>query len=602
MEQLIQNIKNKSKDDILIYTQQPDNKLSSYEKILLTLYAYNRSEIENLILFYKDDDLSHNLHRFYFMFYLQVKFIYNNPSSNIEGTNQIKKLFFNYLELLIAPYINNELSRKITELYNLFHDYFYDTFFNKHNIYYHTYFNNLIKYFLPLPYDILEYYPIVTYRNNVTGLYKKNNLDFIENPIYFDNLPRQNLFKECNINITKNEIDIHVPLKLLNWNLFKNKLFLLAVKKTDTSYDLLIATDISYVNNDQNILINKIRYTRHINFKQNRLMIDAYTDGLSFEFCFPPWNIHSQQYNEYLKNPISINSVVYVSIYDKITKYDLLNFCNIININKDNYSYLFKNTVISYENRNDLQELINYPSFFEFAPYQANNSNCLIYKINNNINDILDLTSNITKNNPVRKFLFQSVCDNNVSKSCESCDVIYNMYNLSGNNILDYYNDKLNKYSTYLPHNNDISDQMNKFIENAVWCDIGYKNQYTGRKKYQEIVYKTRKYRSGEIWIYNNLHKNIQDKYDQLINNYFNNSYYELYHPTKLININFVPIDNYDAIFLKNFNIKGFYFVNYDININSGGELFLLNPKKYINLAFTKRNSCASKEEQLESV
>ena len=195
--------------------------MDNYIKILINEHSNFINDIVNTF-FDKNNfnQQSFTYFRIFFFYYLITTFVYR-PEINI---SEIKKIFFIWIEKTLV----NKNKNYILKNFNFHFNYLFKVFFIDKNIYFHVYFNNLIKYFLPLPFELNIYSPIVVFRKNVNNFYKKNNIDYLditnifdEKKIFFKNMP--------------NEIDIHIPIKYFNENnfMFDNIIYLVGTKNKE---------------------------------------------------------------------------------------------------------------------------------------------------------------------------------------------------------------------------------------------------------------------------------------------------------------------------------------------------------------------------------
>ena len=153
---------------------------------------FNKHKNEEIITYF----------RLFFLYYLLTTYVYK-PELNI---NQIKNIFFKW----ITSTLTNKKKKYILNIFYHQFNYLFKIFFVDKNIYFHVYFNNLIKYFLPLPFELNIFSPIITYRANVNSFYKKNNDDYFSQPNNFDTC------KKHLSNFNSDEIDIHIPMTFFN--------------------------------------------------------------------------------------------------------------------------------------------------------------------------------------------------------------------------------------------------------------------------------------------------------------------------------------------------------------------------------------------------
>ena len=299
--------------------------------------------------------------RIFFLYYLLTTYIYK-PELNI---NKIKTVFFRWMK----ESLKNKNKKNIIKNFEHHYNYLFKIFFVEKNIYFHVYFNNLIKYFLPLPFELNVYSPIITYRANVNTFYKKNNSDYFDKPNKFD------LNKECFSNYNSNEIDIHIPIKYFNERCFQNVDIIYLVGKLNKLYIC-----------DSN---KQVLYVRNIDISTNGdKFIDKFSKDKSFEEIFPLW----EKSNEI----ITFDDVIYMSIMKKFNIHDLFNVFGKYEINCEKYKYLFNNTQLS-DAEIESDEFIKNPTFFYLIPSskskyfsQEAKRKCIIFKIDKNINNLYD--------------------------------------------------------------------------------------------------------------------------------------------------------------------------------------------------------------------
>jgi len=552
-------------------------------KIILLLCFEHGYSFYSLVIKYLPDNTnnySYIYFRFFYFFYILIKYVYNK----YEPQN-IKEIFLHFIRYSRKFKYHTDvlLYDKIMNKFIENYDYLYEMFFEKNNIYFGVYFNNLIKNFLPLPHEYLLYAQYITYRNNVKTFYKKNNDDPIEMSV-------DNKLKEIsrfvgikNINAIDNEIDIHVPLEYFNNKSHKNSVYLIAYKQ-NKQYVLLIAS---------NVELNDKFHISNINYKRNFISFDEnkFEQGYPLQLLFEKWK-------KPMNNNVIINKsdVVYISVMRKITENDLFNVFSPINILTKNYSYLFHNT--GYQvNKENINHILTNPSFFYFVPRGSESyketyfkdRKCEIFKIKKDINHLLDLTQSVLTNNPFT--------NNNKLKQKHSEQKKWKAYDMT--KIMNYYE---NKEIPDVVNDNykcitiDKNKNINDFIKERPYCDIGTKKMYVGRRKLYEIMLKTRKYDQATTWpmkylwdryMENNISIDKSDLDDPLYNS-----------PDKL-KAN-VAGYLYDTIFLKTLGYDGFFFTDFDAAFAHGGELMLTNANDYLEIYKYSLDTCDKKRELVD--
>jgi hypothetical protein len=115
-------------------------------------------------------------------------------------------------------------------------------------------------------------------------------------------------------------------------------------------------------------------------------------------------------------------------------------------------------------------------------------------------------------------------------------------------------------------------------LTNRFYCDV---KNYAGRRKLQEIMFKTRKYKYKKLYL--NLDMGIDyEPYEK----------YRLYHPSH------VPIYatwDFDKYILDILKCNGFFFVDFGDAVD-GGELLLIEPIKYVHFVANSEKECYKKD------
>lgn len=515
------------------------NNTDDYIKILINEHSNFINDIVNTFFNNKLIEQIFIYFRIFFFYYLITTYVYK-PELNIY---EIKEVFFIWIEKTLE----NKNKKYIIKNFNFHYYYLFKVFFVDKNIYFHVYFNNLLKYFLPLPFELNIYSPLIVYRNNVDTFYKKNNIDYLDTINDFDKK------KIHNKNIY-NEVDIHIPIKLFNENLFISNdiIYLIGTKEE------LYITDVN-----KNIIYSRIN---DFNEKIDEYLKD-FNEGVVFEELFPIW----QKGN----GKINFNKAFYICVMKKITTNNLFKVFQPYNLNINNYNYLFHNSIIkkedkdNEENKENNNNIITSGTFFYIIPSSKSRyfekeekRKCIIFKIKKDINNLLDLTSSIVTNNNFTKNIITKDKNNKVWISYDPLKVL-DYYNKG--NISTKYDDNFRCLTTYT-----------KNLNNRLYCDA---YNYSGRSKLQEILFKTRKYKYKSIYI-SKLKKDIS-YYD----------IYKLYHPLNIpVNITW----DFDKFILKELNINGFFYVDFGDAVD-GGEILLINPNKYLEIYEKIEKNCYEK-------
>lgn len=561
-------IKHKISNNITDITELDDK-----NKLLYLLCKKHNYIFQEFVIYYiknpnkelkynkEDNNYSFLFFRLTYYFHILINYIYYDLYKNIEK-DDIKEIYCYFLRY--SRKIEYSRYKIISDDYldqcckNI--DYLYDIVIEKPNIYLSAYFNNLIKYFLPIPFEYTYMFSLITYRNNVSKLFKKNNVDYLDKINKIDYVHRKNLGKPKNIDMVHKEIDIHIPLKYFNSSLFKKSdKILIAIKLSNTTI-LYIGTNFKKINND---IYFEIEYERvRPNYEYNKFI-----KGMPLELLSPFW----KKINKKTKS--NINNVIYIQILRKIKKDYFFKVFDKIEFNKEEYKYLFHNTFIPYPLSKSVVE--NVPSFWFFIPwsyirtYFADGRTCLTYKIKKDIKEIIDLTVSIISSNPF------------YNSNKEQKGLFYDL-----TKVMDYYKNKeIEKIEKINYRCLDIESKLDNIHK---FCDINRTVKSSGRRRLQEIFFKSRKYTSSSIYTpeyFENLYIKLGHKFPKDYE-FHKNQYY----PEKRGYI-YIPLYDLDKYCLEELGMNGFFFTNYTSNID-GGELLLTNSKDFLEFQEYKPTNC----------
>lgn len=535
--------------------------MNVYNLYLDILVTNHKDLINDIIRSYRQDtDIQQifTYFRIFYMYNILTEYVYEQKLSK----EMLKTVLIKYFDRTVKmDDTNKEIMKKNLSIH---FDYMYKIFFIDHNIYFSIYFNNLIKYFLPVPFDIVLYSPILTYRSNVNSFYKKNNIDYLTQITPIDTIDKRKIIAKRNIDAPLNEIDIHIPIKFFKPEVFSN---MDVIYMFNEKSQLYIAKGFRKIHDniyEASVIFHRVEPT--YNYAKYNL-------GVCFELLSELW------VKKELKVEINFDNVSYISVNKKIIKQDIFNVFKHIDFKMDDYRYLYHNTGI--KDQTQYQKLLNNPTFFFLAPMSHiqkyfKDRKCISYTIKKDINDLLDLTQSITTSNI---FTEKKINDDREAQKWISYD------NLKTH---DYY--KGEPIATKFHENNKcITSNQKTSIENFIkerpYCDINSPNYYVGRRKLQEIFFKTRKYAAASIW-YHSYFKKLYEKVgcklgpEQCL-------YHDQYH--KCINMT-----DYDTYFLQQLDINGFFFTNYDDQFNAGGEILLTNPSKYVQIEKIGSDLCSA--------
>jgi hypothetical protein len=499
--------------------------------------------ITDIIETYFNNDLKEQIltyYRIFFIYYIWNVFVNKIEKSKEEhrmlliisidkSLDEIKK---NNKIIIDTIIIKNNISKYFDDLYK--------TFFEDKNIYFHTYFNNVIKYFLPLPFEYIDYCSFLVYRKYIDNIYKKNNNDFLQKFKSEDEMENSNNYK-YNVDINRNEIDIHIPIDKFDMLLFNDDNYLFLCHDDQYTY---------ICNRNETLMRRELKKFRN----------DHYKNSVSINILLGEWNIYNKQNVKKI-----FDNTTYLCVLKKIGKNDIKNVFNKINFKKGEYNKLYHNTSLNKEN-DEYDKMLDKPSFFYLTPlgeakkYMINRR-CIEYKILDNINDLIDLTQSITSSNCFTEYLLK--------------DKKFIGIDPSNTNI--FFDNNIDKIPTREHENNKclINDNTDpdKYRHERIYCDNGLSKFYSRRRKLQELVFKTRKYLHSDLY-YQNWHRDTYKKFGY-----------------KLIS-NKIPSYDFDTQFILKIGINGFFFTDYFDAVKTGGEIFLSNPTKYIKFKRVGNYQC----------
>jgi hypothetical protein len=466
---------------------------------------------------------------------------------------QIEQIFLIYLR-----YSRKTHGDKHAEYSNIIiskFDYLYKVFFKDHNIYFSVYFNNLIKYFLPLPFELNAYSPVITYRKNVKDIFKQNNIDYYDREREVDKIKTNRKVDRMkrNKDMIKNEVDIGLNTYFINSEIYnQDSIFCIGIFNK-----MYIAK--KFERRGSIIFFDKI-YER----KLVSIDIKRHMNSEPFEKINELW------LNTSGKMEMTLDDIVYMSVLNKIEARDLFNVFDPISFDNDFIKHLFHYTGLPI-NKDKFKKMLECPTFFGTTPLLRDihsvyykDKKCLFYDVLSPLNDLLDLTSNIIVRNPF-------VGDDTKTGKFLKLDDIKNYYK---NKKIPVVTDKRFRCL-----------DLNPKFKKKEHCDTDRSSYYVGRRKLQEILYKTRKYMHQDIWLAQyDISKRIDSK---LLEN-------NIYHPKDIMKCNIYSY-NYDAIILRDLNINGFWFTDYIDRISTGGEILIVSPLKYIDLVGYSYQKCFKK-------
>jgi hypothetical protein len=492
--------------------------------------------ITDIIETYFNNDLREQILTYYRIFF--IYYVWNVFVNKIEKPKEEHRMILiSSLDKSLGEIKkNNKIIIDISIIKNNINKYFdelYKTFFEDKNIYFHTYFNNVIKYFLPLPFEYIDYCSFLVYRKHVDNIYKKNNNDYLQKFKSNDDNENSNNYK-YNVDINRNEIDIHIPIDKFDMLIFN-----------DDNYLFLCHDDqYTYICNKNEILMRR---------ELKKFRNDHYKNSISLNMLLGEW----ETYNKHNVKEI-LDNTSYLCVLKKIGKEDIVNVFRKINFKKGEYVKLYHNTSLNKE-IDEYNKMLDKASFFYLTPlgeakmYMINRR-CIEYTIVNDINELIDLTQPITSANGFMEYLLKDK----------------KFIGIDTSNINIFFDTSIKKIPKREHENNkclvndDNDIDPEKYRSERIYCDNGLSKFYSGRRKLQELVFKTRKYSHADLY-HQEWHRNTYTKFGY-----------------KLIK-NEIPSYDFDTQFISKIGINGFFFTDYFDAIRTGGEIFLSNPKKYVN-------------------
>jgi hypothetical protein len=556
--------------------------ITEKDLILLKIIQSNYDLFYDSFFTYKLN--SYSFYRFYYIFYVLIKYIHKLNNQTSENIKPIFELFVKYTRKY-KYHIQNEkkinyISNKLLSQYQ----YLYNIFFIEQNAYYLTYFNNLTKYCFPLPFDINTYFPIITYRKSIHNKnrksYKQNWIDYYDTIKKHDvkNHERLIMTGKRNIDMIQREFDTVVDINHLS-----------SFQYDETNYRFIIKlADIMYIcksmkENNHEFIFDVI-YSRKNNFNPSLLKTNN-----SFEEINPLWEVNN------ITITIKRNKILYLSIMKLLTEQDLFNVFNPISFDKDFFYEFYHYTGLDINSHSKLQlnNLLECPTFFSPTPIYYSkkakyykNKKCIFFNVNHDINNLINLTENITINNPFNKHTDKV---KHTFFSFNKMNQYYdNEHNINNNNDL-ILNIDLQDDPKYKCFDIDYRKNLKDYLDDKKHvCDVGNSKMYVGRRKLQEILYKTRKYMSRDIW--QEQHENIDRFLKKLNKKRERIISHDIYHPNKKSCIMYSY--NYDAILLEYIGCNGYFFTDYVDRIYTGGEILLTHPNKYLEIKEYSLDKC----------
>jgi len=509
--------------------------------------------VNDILITYFDNYESNQIYTYFRIFYI-LKVIVKYVMKEIIEQTKLKEMLIDDLKN-----VKNKNIDKVMQTFTDHYDFFYKTFFIDDNIHFNTHFNNLLMYFYPFPYEFILYSPLITYRKDVTKFYKKNDYNYILlDNIDFDKIPVRSFVQKKNMDVPKYEIDIHLNTKYYDFNLFKNDDVIYYVALNDCTLICKI------------IKQNGHKLTLDVMYRRPKYAynIEHYKAGLPFELIAPKWFKYTEKIIE-----VQLNEILYMGVHKKFTKKDLFNVFGSIDFTIDRYKYLYHDT--------DNQTLdLTKATYFYLTPLSKlkfdTPRKCVIGELIADLKGIINFTDSVVANNAMTQ------------KQREN-DMVDKKW-ISYNNVdtLEFYNGVEPKNLKQSHSNNNACvtsqyDDINEFIKVRPYCDTNKKSKYTGRRKIHEILFKTRKHDPSRIYVYKyaaEVYKNFG----------FDLTKNDMYYPK--INLVNMVYDNILNDVLIQLGIPGFFFTDYDMGFNIGGELLITNPIEYVQIFNISTEMC----------
>lgn len=519
-------------------------------------------------------DFSYLFFRPAFFFTTLLHYVYTKEFNKIKEESgnleeDIKDIYLNFLRYgrKLSYYQHKDFTDAYMNLVKKNFSYLYEKVISKPNVYFSVYFNNMNKYFFPLPYEVTKYAILTTFRKQDSSkerVFTKRLLDYVDQPKKVDHVYRRNPGKPKYLDKIKNEMNMTIPLKYLRNNqLDKDDILIMGTKRG------------FYVTKNNKITEDSIKGTILFEREYFEFNFDKYMTGLPLELLTPMWKEGKDELN------ISRERVTFVQIGKKIKPEDLFDVFEKTEFTTDDYKYLFQNTPIPTEQA--LKVFDDLPTFWFFSPwtsfdrYAQDERKCFRFRIKQKIDNIIDLTVSIITSNPFH---------NSDSKKKKK---FYNLENVSKHDTENMPELKESIKNRCLSVENNLDD-----VRNNRFCDVNKPVFYSGRRRIQELFLKSRTYGVTALYVshkyshkYANNYK-LEEDYK-----YYNN----LYYPDKKSNRS-IHLYDFDKYTLKDIGSNGFFFTNYDANMD-GGEIMLTETKKYLEFDKNYAKTCIDIPKQM---
>jgi hypothetical protein len=533
--------------------------------------------------------------RFYYIFYISTKYVHHLEIDE----NQLNKNFTNVLEQKSNESLDprKDMKQRLIKMFMSNRDYLYRTFFIDNNIYFNIYFNNMIKYVLPLPFYLQIYTQMVTYRNNVDGIYDKNNIDYLDVPKDLDDVRQLRYNKPKNVDQVVGEINIHIDMKY-----FKDTIV--------ADYYVFATKQHSYIANKVTNSSESFKFNILFRRDNRKFTLKNVQNGIPFELIAGQW--------ESMNETIDVNKseILYLVPMRKIIDDDVYKVFGNMTFSMTRYTHLFHSTGLEI-NIDKFLNLMEQSSYFHLTPYSSTDKyyktrKCLVYQIFNDIDNMLDLTMSIVSMNPFldNYHIYHKHKKAKMWKYIDYSQILkhYNKtpHNSGGNRHIPIaFND-----------NNHCVDGFRTdpydFIKQRPYCDMDKPIYYKGRRRLQEIIYKTRKYDMSRLYVFTyNIDKYREMGYDIDEIKHYRTSYHPYVQPYYYVEDKNLKVCNqacivyggtYDSHILNLLNINGFFSTDFMQSYKSGGELLLSQPKKYTKLIAYSNKPCIDKNSEFDEI
>ena len=402
---------------------------------------------------------------------MELKNIYL-PKKNKKVGKQFEyfRSFINLYNYLLLNNINkkSEIIEKYKILYNntKYFKFFYENFILEQNILIFTLYNNIPLVFLSYPDDkfYIKYYPIITFYGNDNNIIKKHiiKLVSINFPKYLTHISKvYSDYKKNDDNYPSEKTLKNFSKKLenkpSNYNKYDYMQSIIPVKYIKNLQSVFLQNKIIFLQEkDLNLIISE-KFIFDNN--KNKIILKSYYIKIS-----------RNKYNKINQNKeIFFDNIIYLSIFDEITKNKILNCFSIEKLNKN--TKLYYNYKETYNKKHKPLFYVNNKNERPLEPLNLKNTkyNIKEFQLIKSV-EFLNITNNILFNNSIllKNEKIDCISNKDLMKVAKYCDVdiLYKFYNYD---IEPNYNKRLMinlilwKNLSFLDYEIDIFDLLLKY-------------------------------------------------------------------------------------------------------------------------------------------